>query len=66
MSTQTATPDAPPAPTQPRRAGRRSAPPPDRRGRGITSRVVVNGILAVVAVYTLMPLTWLLIASTKS
>ncbi|MDT0495282.1 carbohydrate ABC transporter permease [Kitasatospora albolonga] len=66
MSTQTATPDAPPAPTPRTGTGRRPSPPPARRTRGLTSRVMVNGVLAVVAVYTLMPLTWLLIAATKN
>ncbi|MFJ9623179.1 carbohydrate ABC transporter permease [Streptomyces sp. NPDC101181] len=68
MSTQTATPGAPPAPGPPARAERRTPARPPRRGNrtgSLTSRVVVNGVLAVVAVYTLMPLTWLVIASTK-
>ncbi|MFP3987167.1 carbohydrate ABC transporter permease [Streptomyces sp. E11-3] len=32
----------------------------------LTSRVVVNGVLVVFALYTLMPLTWLVIAATKN
>ncbi|MFF7006473.1 carbohydrate ABC transporter permease [Streptomyces fimicarius] len=69
MSIQTANREAPAANPRRGRADRRTAPrPPARRGRtgSLTSRVMVNGVLAVVAVYTLMPLTWLLIASTKS
>ncbi|MDG4859734.1 carbohydrate ABC transporter permease [Streptomyces sp. T-3] len=37
-----------------------------RRPRQLTSKVIVNGVLIFFAFYTLMPLTWLLIASTKS
>lgn len=69
MSTQTAHREAPAAVTRRDGTGHRTAPrPPARRSRtgGLTSRVAVNAVLAVVAVYTLMPLTWLLIASTKS
>ncbi|MGW4625051.1 carbohydrate ABC transporter permease [Streptomyces rubiginosohelvolus] len=69
MSTQTAHREAPTAAARRDGTGRRTAPrPPARRNRtgGLTSRVAVNAVLAVVAVYTLMPLTWLLIASTKS
>ncbi|CAM5715592.1 MULTISPECIES: carbohydrate ABC transporter permease [Streptomyces] len=69
MSTQTAHREAPTAAPRRDGTGRRTAPrPPARRIRtgGLTSRVAVNAVLAVVAVYTLMPLTWLLIASTKS
>ncbi|MFV0138186.1 carbohydrate ABC transporter permease [Streptomyces sp. HMX87] len=49
-----------------------SAPRPAsaRRGPGtgsaLSSRVTVNTLLALVAVYTLMPLTWLLVNATKS
>ncbi|MFE4635354.1 carbohydrate ABC transporter permease [Streptomyces sp. NPDC056773] len=78
MSTQTAPsappapgpggePAPPPAPGAPpaRRAGRR---PAGRRPRGgaIASRAVVNAVLLVAVLYTLMPLTWLLIAATKN
>jgi len=66
MSTKTATPDAPPAPEPRAEAARRPSSPRPPRARGLTSRVMVNGVLAVVAVYTLMPLTWLLIAATKN
>ncbi|MEU2762170.1 carbohydrate ABC transporter permease [Streptomyces sp. NPDC006863] len=69
MSIQTANRGAPTAAARGDGTARRTAPrPPTRRSRtgGLTSRVAVNAVLAVVAVYTLMPLTWLLIASTKS
>ncbi|MET9319374.1 carbohydrate ABC transporter permease [Streptomyces sp. NPDC003038] len=42
-------------------------PPRTRTGAGIlASKAAVNGILALVALYTLMPLTWLLFAATKN
>ncbi|WP_415953959.1 carbohydrate ABC transporter permease [Streptomyces sp. KLOTTS4A1] len=37
-----------------------------RRPRRFTSRAAVHAVLVVFAVYTLMPLTWLVIASTKN
>ncbi|MFF3209157.1 carbohydrate ABC transporter permease [Streptomyces sp. NPDC002886] len=76
MSTQTA-PSAPPeaapgaepapapgAPTA-RRAARTTAARPRRSG-AMASRAVVNAVLLVAVLYTLMPLTWLLIAATKN
>ncbi|WP_327302497.1 carbohydrate ABC transporter permease [Streptomyces sp. NBC_01298] len=76
MSTQTA-PSAPPeaapgaepapapgAPTA-RRAARKTAARPRRSG-SMASRAVVNAVLLVAVLYTLMPLTWLLIAATKN
>lgn len=72
MSTQTA-PSAPPAtgpepapgaptarPSTPKPAGRR------RRSGAFASKGVVNAVLLVAVLYTLMPLTWLLIAATKN
>jgi multiple sugar transport system permease protein len=38
---------------------------PRRTGTGWSSRVAVNTLLVVVAVYTLMPLSWLLVNATK-
>ncbi|WP_406471031.1 carbohydrate ABC transporter permease [Streptomyces sp. NBC_01615] len=35
-------------------------------GGGAVSKAVVNGVLLVAVLYTLMPLTWLLIAATKN
>lgn len=76
MSTQTA-PSAPPeaapgsgpapAPGAPtvRRADRKSAGRPRRSG-AMASKAVVNAVLLVAVLYTLMPLTWLLIAATKN
>ncbi|MFE9560420.1 carbohydrate ABC transporter permease [Streptomyces sp. NPDC006487] len=76
MSTQTA-PSAPPeaapgsepapAPGAPpaRRADRKTAGRPRRSG-AMASRTVVNAVLLVAVLYTLMPLTWLLIAATKN
>ncbi|WP_043253938.1 carbohydrate ABC transporter permease [Streptomyces sp. Tu6071] len=67
MSTRTAPPEAPapvtgrPPRARPPRRARRTGP-----AGGRTSKTVVNAILAVVAVYTLMPLTWLIIAATKN
>ncbi|QCW80390.1 carbohydrate ABC transporter permease [Streptomyces sp. S6] len=67
MSTQTATPDAPAAHEPGTRAAHRPSPPRrPHRTQGLTSKVAVNAVLAVVAVYTLMPLTWLFIAATKN
>ncbi|WP_327256873.1 carbohydrate ABC transporter permease [Streptomyces sp. NBC_01244] len=76
MSTQTA-PSAPPeaapgsepapAPgaTSARRADRKTAGRPRRSG-AMASKAVVNAVLLVAVLYTLMPLTWLLIAATKN
>ncbi|MCX5402676.1 carbohydrate ABC transporter permease [Streptomyces sp. NBC_00335] len=76
MSTQTA-PSAPPedapagapapaagAPTA-RQAERKPAGK-RRRSGAMASKAVVNAVLLVAVLYTLMPLTWLLIAATKS
>ncbi|MCX4782134.1 carbohydrate ABC transporter permease [Streptomyces sp. NBC_01264] len=76
MSTQTA-PSAPPeaapgsepapapgAPTA-RRADRKPAGR-RRRSGAMASKAVVNAVLLVAVLYTLMPLTWLLIAATKN
>ncbi|MBT2395932.1 carbohydrate ABC transporter permease [Streptomyces sp. ISL-100] len=66
MSTQTAPPaakiraDSPAATT----AAIKSRRP--RRPREFTSKAVVNAVLVVFALYTLLPLTWLVIASTKT
>jgi multiple sugar transport system permease protein len=38
----------------------------DRSPRALLSRAGVNGFLIIVAVYTLMPVTWLLFAATKN
>ncbi|MHC5907697.1 carbohydrate ABC transporter permease [Streptomyces sp. S6] len=38
---------------------------PARRGNGIASRVVVNGVLGLMALYTLIPLWWLFVAATR-
>ncbi len=43
-----------------------AAPRPPRKPRQWTSKTMVNGLLLVFAAYTLMPLTWLIIASTKN
>ncbi|MET7664525.1 carbohydrate ABC transporter permease [Streptomyces sp. NPDC005463] len=51
-------------PADPRR--RRGSAPRRRSGSGLTSRVAVNAFLVVFAVYSLLPLAWLLIASTKN
>ncbi|RII18379.1 L-arabinose transport system permease protein AraQ [Streptomyces sp. YIM 130001] len=65
MSTRTRLPapvrTGPPPPTAP------AAPAERRRDRPrLTAKPVVNAVLVVFALYTLMPLTWLLIASTKN
>ncbi|MFZ3495084.1 carbohydrate ABC transporter permease [Streptomyces sp. 5.8] len=76
MSTQTASsaPPAPapggepaPAPGAPpaRKAGRKPARK-RHRGGAMASKAVVNAVLLVAVLYTLMPLTWLLIAATKN
>ncbi|PZT70385.1 carbohydrate ABC transporter permease [Streptomyces sp. SW4] len=59
VDTLTATPPAPAS--SPDAAPRRR---PVRRSSW-SSRAVVNTVLAIVAVYTLMPLTWLLVNATK-
>ncbi|MDI3417520.1 carbohydrate ABC transporter permease [Streptomyces luteolus] len=61
MSTQTARPvrttvQAPPPPI----------PQPPRAPRQLTSKLAVHAVLLVFALYTLMPLTWLVIAATKN
>ncbi|WP_055525193.1 carbohydrate ABC transporter permease [Streptomyces graminilatus] len=38
---------------------------PARRGSEIASRVVVNGVLGLMAVYTLIPLWWLFVSATR-
>ncbi|MET9255364.1 carbohydrate ABC transporter permease [Streptomyces sp. NPDC048182] len=58
-------------PRRPARAGApvpappRPAPRARRRGTALTSRLAVNAFLVLFAVYSLLPLSWLLIASTK-
>ncbi|MCJ0874343.1 carbohydrate ABC transporter permease [Streptomyces sp. AP-93] len=52
---------APPA----RQGKRKQAGRPGRSG-AMASRAVVNAVLLVAVLYTLMPLTWLLIAATKN
>lgn len=47
--------------TRDRKADRRR-----RSGGAMASKVVVNAVLLVAVLYTLMPLTWLLIAATKN
>ncbi|CAL9441839.1 L-arabinose transport system permease protein AraQ [Streptomyces sp. enrichment culture] len=62
MALDTATPTAPVT------AAKAAAPrprPPARRSSW-SSRAVVNTVLAIVAVYTLMPLSWLLVNATKN
>jgi multiple sugar transport system permease protein len=39
---------------------------PARRGTDIASKVVVNGMLGLMAVYTLIPLWWLFVSATKA
>ncbi|WP_199550085.1 carbohydrate ABC transporter permease [Streptomyces sp. N35] len=65
MSTQTAPAPAESAapPVSKKPSGTRR---PARAPRQWTSKAVVNGLLVVFAAYTLMPLTWLIIASTKN
>ncbi|MEU5045427.1 carbohydrate ABC transporter permease [Streptomyces griseorubiginosus] len=50
-------------------AGRPTRPPrttrPPRRGSDIASKAVVNGVLGLMALYTLIPLWWLFVSSTK-
>ncbi|MFE4257743.1 carbohydrate ABC transporter permease [Streptomyces sp. NPDC056883] len=76
MSTQTA-PSAPPAaapggepapaPGAPSaRQGKRKTAGRPRRSGAMASKAVVNAVLLVAVLYTLMPLTWLLIAATKN
>ncbi|MFI5762246.1 carbohydrate ABC transporter permease [Streptomyces sp. NPDC051563] len=77
MSTKTAPsaapPEAAPGAEQPpasgarpaRQAGRNRTGRP-RRSSAMASRAVVNTVLLVAVLYTLMPLTWLLIAATKN
>lgn len=55
---------APPArPTGPNRTRRRRRP---RAPRAWASRVAVNTVLIMITLYTLMPISWLLIAATKN
>ncbi|MCX5009986.1 carbohydrate ABC transporter permease [Streptomyces sp. NBC_00555] len=67
MSTLTADKTAHPAPDG---TPRRRHPHPPRRprtgGRILASKAAVNGLLALITLYTLMPLTWLLFAATKN
>ncbi|WP_411104019.1 carbohydrate ABC transporter permease [Streptomyces sp. cmx-4-9] len=60
----TTTPSAP-AGTARHRGGSRPPGKPPRRGRILGSRAAVNGLLVLVAFYTLMPLTWLVFSATK-
>ncbi|MFJ8254130.1 carbohydrate ABC transporter permease [Streptomyces sp. NPDC094466] len=57
---RTAAPEPGKAPAPATRPPRRSA------HTGLASKAAVNGILALTALYTLMPLTWLLFAATKN
>ena len=45
----------------------RGVPPvrPVRRGAETASKVVVNGVLGLMALYTLIPLWWLFVSATK-
>ncbi|MGW7265004.1 carbohydrate ABC transporter permease [Streptomyces sp. NPDC054842] len=63
MSTLTRTTGAPRA-----QAGPEAAPAARRRTphRALLSRGAVNGVLIVAALYTLMPVSWLLLAATKN
>jgi multiple sugar transport system permease protein len=48
-------------------AGRPTRPPrPPRRGSDIASKAVVNGVLGLMALYTLIPLWWLFVSATKA
>lgn len=48
-------------------AGRPTRPTrPARRGTDIASKVVVNGMLGLMALYTLIPLWWLFVSATKA
>ncbi|MDQ8705488.1 carbohydrate ABC transporter permease [Streptomyces sp. LHD-70] len=62
MSTQTARPVRPATAPEPVRS-RRQYPRPARQ---LTSKFAVHAVLIVFALYTLMPLTWLVIAATKT
>ncbi|NGO78556.1 carbohydrate ABC transporter permease [Streptomyces sp. YC504] len=66
MSTQTAPPAAAAAAASLTTAPASGKARRPRRPRQFTSKAVVNAILIVFALYTLMPLTWLVIASTKN
>ncbi|MFM9371467.1 carbohydrate ABC transporter permease [Streptomyces sp. Da 82-17] len=61
MSTQTARPVRATVPVPPPVVRRRPRAP-----RQLTSKFTVHAVLLVFALYTLMPLTWLVIASTKN
>lgn len=50
----------------PARKGARKAADRRRRSGATASKVVVNAVLLVAVLYTLMPLTWLLVAATKN
>ncbi|CAM5668718.1 ABC transporter permease OS=Streptomyces griseorubiginosus OX=67304 GN=AQJ54_33715 PE=3 SV=1 [Streptomyces griseorubiginosus] len=39
---------------------------PARRGADVASKAVVNGVLGLMALYTLIPLWWLFVSSTKA
>ncbi|MCX3062660.1 carbohydrate ABC transporter permease [Streptomyces beihaiensis] len=62
MSAQLTAPQTPAAAPAAEPAGRR----PRRGTFGLASKALVNGLLAISAVYTLAPLAWLLIASSKN
>ncbi|WP_405922612.1 carbohydrate ABC transporter permease [Streptomyces sp. NBC_00035] len=71
MSTRTLPPTPPSAPpvteVMASTPQREVSPRQGRRtGGGAVSKAAVNGILLVAVLYTLMPLTWLLIAATKN
>ncbi|MGV9274216.1 carbohydrate ABC transporter permease [Streptomyces griseosporeus] len=55
---------APTAPVRPKTPATASAPAPGRTPWA--SRAAVNTVLAIVALYTLMPLSWLLVNATKN
>ncbi|MGW6869066.1 carbohydrate ABC transporter permease [Streptomyces sp. NPDC054901] len=46
--------------------GRPAAGRPPRAPRALASKVAVNAVLAVLALYTLLPVSWLLVAATKN
>ncbi|MFI5659883.1 carbohydrate ABC transporter permease [Streptomyces sp. NPDC051684] len=67
MSTTTTPGTSTPRATAPEPAPEPVSPTvrPPRRGSGLTSRTAVNAVLVVFALYSLMPLTWMVIAATK-
>ncbi len=57
---------APGSGSAPARQGTRKPAKRPRRGAATVSKAAVNAVLLVAVLYTLMPLTWLLIAATKN